>query len=128
MKAIIIGAVIFVVALIVGVVVILIFVDQGQPFLQKTANLSVTLISVLACGLLIAITALVAVLAALVTVLSNLTKTKVSPLIDKINETADTARGTAVYVGESVASPMIRTAALIAGVRGAVSGLFRKRS
>jgi hypothetical protein len=126
MKGIVIGAVVAVILLIVAVVAILIWVDNG--FLQKTANLSVTLISVLACGLLIALTALVAVIAALVNVLKNLTENKVAHLIDKVNETADTARGTAMYVGEGVVSPMVRVSAMLAGLRGAISGLFTKRS
>ncbi len=114
--------------LIAAVVAILIFVDTNQPFLQKTANLSVTLIAVLACGLLIAVTALVALLAALVGILNNLTKTKVGPLIDKISEATDTARGTVAYVGEGVVSPMVRLASILAGLRGAIGVLFRRKN
>ena len=112
--------------LIAGVVAILILVDP--VVLQKTANLSVTLIAVLACGLLIAVTALVALLAALVGILNNLTKTKVGPLIDKISEATDTARGTVAYVGEGVVSPMVRLASILAGLRGAIGVIFRRKS
>ncbi len=128
MKAIIAGLIALIVLLIAGVVAILIWVDPGQPFLQKAANLSVALIAVAACGVLIALTALVGAVAALVAVLSNLAKTKVDPLLDKVNETTDTLRGTVAYVGEGVVSPMVRLASMLAGVRGAVTVLFRRRS
>jgi predicted PurR-regulated permease PerM len=115
-----------VVVLIAALVAVLIWVDTD--FLRKLSYVSLSMMSVFACGLLIAVTALVAIIAALIQVLNNLTREKVSPLIDKVNEAADTARGTAVYVGEGIVSPMVRLASLLAAVRGAVSALFTKRS
>jgi hypothetical protein len=125
MKGIIIGAIVFIVLLIVGVIAILIFVDPQLPFLQKTAYLSASLISVIACGMLIALTAIFAAIAALIAVLRKLSQEKVAPLIDKVNETTDTVRGTVTYVGEGVVSPLIKFAAILAALRGAITGLFK---
>jgi hypothetical protein len=124
MKGIIIGAVAFIVLLIVAFVLILIFVDVTA--LQKTAYLSVSLLSVFACGMLIALTAIFAAVAALVAVLRKLSAEKVAPLIDKVNETTDTVRGTVTYVGEGMVSPLIKFAAVLAALRGAIAGVFRR--
>lgn len=127
MKAVIIGAVVGIVVLIAAVVAILIWVDPGLPFLQKSAYLSTALLSVFACGMLIALTAIFAAVAALVAVLRKLTQEKVAPLIDKVNETTDTVRGTVSYVGEGVVSPLVKFAAILAALRGGIAALFTAR-
>jgi hypothetical protein len=126
MKGIIIGAVVFILLLIAAVIAILIWVDPQLPFLQKSAYLSISLISVFACGMLIALTAIFAAIAALVAVLRKLTQEKVAPLIDKVNETTDTVRGAVTYVGEGVVSPLVKFAAILAAFRGAIAGLFKR--
>lgn len=106
---------------------IVIFAVASPQDLQKAANLATIVTSVFACGLLISITALVAAVVVLISVIANLTSTKVGPLIDKVNETADTARGTAAYIGEGVVSPLVKVAGILAAVRAAVAALFRAR-
>lgn len=129
----IIGAVV-VILLLIAIPIILVSV-LDPVWLAKASDLAIVITSVFACGLLIVTTALVAVIAVLVAVITRLLDTKVSPLIDtkisplvdKINETADTARGTVAYVGEGAVSPLIKMAAILAGVRSAIRALFRGR-
>jgi hypothetical protein len=129
----IIGAIVVILLLIAIPILLLIFVPADG--MAHAANLARVVTSFFACGLLIVTTALVAVIAVLVAVITRLLDTKVSPLIDtkiaplvdKINETADTARGTVAYVGEGAVSPLIKMAAILAGVRSAIRALFRGR-
>lgn len=122
-------------AIAIGVIVILlliatpilIFAFVPTDALQKAAHLATIVTSVFACGLLVVITALVAAILILVSVLTNLVNTKVGPLIDKVNETADTARGTAAYIGEGVVSPLVKVSGILAAIRAAIRALFRGR-
>jgi hypothetical protein len=61
----------------------------------------------------VALIVLILQLAALV----NLLRNEITPVIDEMRDAAQTARGTAEFVSENVARPVIRTAATVAGVR-----------
>jgi hypothetical protein len=57
---------------------------------------------------------------------STLLDENVKPLVSSAQRTAETARGTASFVSEAAATPIIRTYGVIAGVRraaGVLSGL-----
>ena len=119
----IIGAVVVILLLIAIPTAIFIWVPAEA--VQKLFYMSGMLTGVFACGLVIATLALVVAVLLLVRVLTGLTDSKVGPLLDKINETADSAKGTIAYVGEGVASPLVKLAAILAGIRAAIVTLFR---
>jgi hypothetical protein len=52
---------------------------------------------------------------------SGLIDENLKPLLDSAKQTADSARGTVVYVGESAAAPIVRTYGVVAGVRRAAA-------
>jgi hypothetical protein len=57
---------------------------------------------------------------------SGMIDENVKPLLDSAKQTADSARGTVTYVGESAVAPIVRTYGVVAGVRraaGVIAGL-----
>ena len=122
------GKIIFaIVGTLIGVIVVvtLILVFASTEFLERASYLATVVISFFACGLLIMSTGVVVALMALLSVVTNLIDKKVGPLVDKVNETADSAKGTVAYVGEGVVSPLIKIASILAGIRAAIRALFR---
>ncbi len=119
----IIGAV--VVGLLIIAIPILIFWLVPQDALRTASYLAIIVTSFFACGLLVVTIGLVAAILVLIRVITTITDTKVGPLLDRVSETADSARGTVAYVGEGVVSPLIKIAAILAGIRGAIRSLFR---
>jgi hypothetical protein len=114
-----------VLALIVILVPIAIFIWVPEQALRTASYEATVVISFFACGLLVVTIALVAAILVLVSVITRLTDTKVSPLIDKVTEATDSAKATVAYVGEGVVSPLVKIAAILAGIRGAIKALFR---
>lgn len=114
-----------VLALLFIAVPILIFWLVPEQALRTASYEATVVLSFFACGLLIVSIALVAAILVLVSVITKLTDTKVSPLIDKVMETADDAKATVAYVGEGVVSPLVKIASILAGIRGAIKALFR---
>lgn len=114
-----------VVAIVIIFVPIAIFIWVPEQALRTASYEATVVTSFFACGLLVVTIALVAAILVLVSVITKLTDTKVSPLIDKVNETADSAKATVAYVGEGVVSPLVKIAAILAGIRGAIRALFR---
>ena len=114
-----------VVAIIVILVPIAIFIWVPEQALRTASYEATVVLSFFACGLLVVSIALVAAILVLVSVITRLTDTKVSPLIDKVNEATDSAKATVAYVGEGVVSPLVKIAAILAGIRGAIKALFR---
>lgn len=104
---------------------IAIFIWVPETALRTASYEATVVLSFFACGLLLVSIALVAAILVLISVITKLTDTKVSPLIDKISETADSAKATVAYVGEGVVSPLVKIAAILAGIRGAIKALFR---
>ncbi|HEX2913832.1 MAG TPA: hypothetical protein VH186_23710 [Chloroflexia bacterium] len=121
------GIIAGIIAAIVLAIVILVVVFIWVPFdaVAKLGWMAVMITSFFACGLLLVTSALVAAVLVLIRVITNLTEDKVGPLIDKVNETADSAKGTVAYVGEGVVSPLIKISAILAGIRAAIATLFR---
>ena len=62
-------------------------------------------------------------------VVSLLLYRQMRPILQRMQEIMNTARGTSMFVSDTVARPIIRVAGLFAGVRGAarVVGRFRSR-
>jgi hypothetical protein len=114
-----------VVALIVILVPIAIFIWVPEQALRTASYEATVVMSFFACGLLVVSIALVAAILVLVSVITSLTDKKVGPLVDRLTETADSAKATVAYVGEGVVSPLVKISAILAGIRGAVKALFR---
>jgi hypothetical protein len=72
-------------------------------------------------GILISIALVVLVLQ--LTALINLLRNEIKPIIDETRQTATTVRGTAQFVSDNVASPVIKVSAAVAGARAFVGEL-----
>jgi hypothetical protein len=60
-----------------------------------------------------------------ITRLIRLMRDEVLPILYSTQETVSTMRGTATFVGDRVVQPVVRISSFSAGVRGAISSLFR---
>ncbi len=69
----------------------------------------------------ILLVALLAALLFLVLLLRRILRENAVPVLDSLKESIDNVRGTAEFAGETVASPIIRTYAVVKGVR---TGIF----
>ncbi len=122
-----------IIAAIVGALVLVILIVLAiliwfpTEWLQRMSYLAIVVTSFFACGLLIISTGIVVAVLALISVITTLIDKKVGPLVDKVNETADSAKGTVAYVGEGVVSPLIKIASILAGIQAAIRALFRGR-
>jgi hypothetical protein len=67
--------------------------------------------------------ALVAALVFLVITLRRILRENVAPAVDSAKATLDNARGTTEFVGETVASPIIRVYSIFSGIRGGIGAL-----
>ncbi len=112
-------------ALIVLIIPLVVFIWVPNDAVQKLSQMAIIVTSVFACGLLLVTIGLIAAILALVVVIRNLTENKVGPLIDRVTETADSAKGTVAYVGEGVVSPLVKVASILAGIRAAIRTLCR---
>lgn len=61
--------------------------------------------------------------------LTNLLQNEVKPILESTNETANTLRGTAVFLSENLTEPVIKLNEYLSGIRRLLemAGLFRKR-
>jgi hypothetical protein len=57
--------------------------------------------------------------------LARMLETEIKPLLTSVNETAATIKGTAAFMSDNVAEPIIRAASAAAGVRRAILILRR---
>jgi hypothetical protein len=76
----------------------------------------------------IIIGALLAFLIFQVQALVRLLREEVQPILDSVNETASTVRGTTTFVSDTVVSPVVRVAGLISAVRRIVDVLMRRKT
>jgi hypothetical protein len=63
-----------------------------------------------------------------VTMLTLMMRDEIKPLLESINETMNTVRGTAVFMSDNVVQPTINVASTLAGVRRAFESLAGIRS
>jgi hypothetical protein len=73
----------------------------------------------------IVINVMLAVLIVQITRLTRLLRDEVMPILYSTQETVSTVRGTATFVGDRVVQPVVKISSFSAGLRGAVSTLFR---
>lgn len=76
-------------------------------------------------GILISVALVVLILQ--LTALINLVRTEIKPIIDETRQTLTTVRGTAQFVSQNVAAPMIGMASALAGARAFVGELMNIR-
>jgi hypothetical protein len=73
----------------------------------------------------IVINIMLVVLIIQLTRLIRLLREEVLPILYSTQETVNTMRGTATFVGDRVVQPVVRISSFSAGVRGAMASLFR---
>jgi hypothetical protein len=113
----------------VGAVLIIILAAVIYWLVTGAGNLSAVRdvsIIFLAVFTLIAVI-LIGVMAGLLIWLVILLKDRVIPLLEKGQGTLDNVKGTVGFVGENVASPIIKIAGAAAGAKGVVQGLVGKK-
>lgn len=66
---------------------------------------------------------LVGALVFLVLTVRKILRENVAPAVDAAKATLDNARGTTEFVGETVASPIIRVYSIVSGIRGGLGAL-----
>ncbi len=115
----IVGAVVVFLAIILTITIFLL----PDPKLQSLAELSIVLMAAFSCLGSLLFAAFIAVMIWI----GLLIKDNVTPLLDNAADTARTAKGTAVFVGEGVVTPIIKVAGAAAGVKAAVQSLFRRK-
>ena len=76
----------------------------------------------------IVISIMVVLLLYQVTMLTVLLRDEIKPLLESMNETMNTVRGTAVFMSDNVVQPTIGVASAFAGVRRAIEALAGIRS
>lgn len=111
-----------VVAFLVAIVVIT-WILLPEPKLQGLTELALIFMAATSCLGSLMFVALVGVLIWI----GLMIKDNVTPLLDNAADTARTAKGTAVFVSEGLATPIIKVAGAAAGVRAAVQSLFRRK-
>lgn len=107
-------------ALLIGIIVALTaFLGLG---LEQWMQISIIILAVFSClSTLIGIGVLGTLLFIALTLREN-----VVPLIENATDAARTVKGTAVFVGEGMATPIIKVAGAAAGVRALVQTLVRR--
>ncbi len=90
--------------------------SEWHDIVTVAAGAVLALAALLACVLLVALTAVV--LAVRRTLREN-----VAPTLDATRELVDEVRGTAEFVGESAVSPIIRVYSIVSGVRQGMGAL-----
>ncbi len=75
----------------------------------------------------IVIGALLVVLIIQIQALVRLLQDEIQPILDSVNETASTVRGTTTFVSDTVVSPVMRVAGLVSALRRVIDVLTRKK-
>jgi len=97
---------------------------NNQPYtrgLRDVAIIFLAFLSIVIGGMLVA-------LLYQVTMLTLLMRDEIKPLLESINETMNTVRGTAVFMSDNVVRPTINVASTFAGVRRIFESLAGIRS
>jgi len=76
----------------------------------------------------IIIGALLVVLIIQIQALVRLLNEEIRPILDSVNETASTVRGTTTFVSDTVVSPVMRVAGLVSALRRVVDVLTRQKT
>ena len=76
----------------------------------------------------IIIGALLAFLIFQVQALVRLLQEEIKPILDSVNETASTVRGTTNFVSDTVVAPVMRVAGLVSAIRRITDVLMRRKT
>jgi hypothetical protein len=60
--------------------------------------------------------------------LVRLLREEIRPILDSVNETASTVRGTTTFVSDTVVSPVMRVAGLVSALRRIIDVLTRQKT
>jgi len=96
----------------------------SEETLRRMRDWSIVLVAVLSIVMGIALVALLYQ----VTMLTLLLRDEIKPLLESVNETMNTVRGTAAFMSDNVVHPTIQVASAFAGVRRALEALAGIRS
>jgi hypothetical protein len=116
-----IAAAVVIVVLIVGGVILAYQHPEGT---RVARDLAIILVAVLS----VAISSMVILLLYQVMMLTLLLRDEIKPLLESINETMNTLRGTAAFVSDNVVQPTIKVSSAFAGVQRALKSLTGIRS
>jgi ABC-type multidrug transport system fused ATPase/permease subunit len=116
-----IAAAVLIVALIVGGVIL---AYQNPEGARVTRDIAIIFLAVLSIGISI----MVILLLYQVSMLTLLMRDEIKPLLESINETMNTVRGTAAFMSDNIAQPTIEIASAFAGVRRVFEALAGIRS
>lgn len=96
----------------------------SEETLRRIRDWSIVLVAVLSIVMGIALVTLLYQ----VTMLTLLLRDEIKPLLESVNDTMNTVRGTAAFMSDNVVQPTIQVASTFAGVRRALEALAGLRS
>jgi hypothetical protein len=97
---------------------------QNPDGARTTRDIAIIVLAALS----IVISVLMILLLYQMTMLTLMMRDEIKPLLESINETMNTVRGTAVFMSDNVVQPTINVASTLAGVRRAFESLAGIRS
>jgi hypothetical protein len=100
-------------------IILYFFLPAELPPVRDMAIIYASLFMCVGALLFIVMTALLAMIAFAI-------RDHIVPALDKVNDTAQTVKGTATFVSESVVAPIIKVAGAAAGARAMVQTLMRR--
>jgi hypothetical protein len=95
-----------------------------MPMLAGLRDLSIVIVALEVIVINIMLVALIVQITRLI----RLLREEVLPILYSTQETVSTVRGTAEFVGDRVVQPVVRISSFSAGLRGAVTSVFRNSS
>jgi hypothetical protein len=109
----IVGAVIGVVILLAAIVAFIVYLANPGTPTDKIRDIFIIFMALEFLLLGLALVILIVQLATLINLLQN----EVKPILDSTNETANTLRGTAIFLSDNLVDPVIKLNEYLAGVR-----------
>jgi hypothetical protein len=111
----IIAAIVFVVIVllpfIVGIIVAVADIDNAGQLIQLIRDIFIVVLAMVSILIAVALAVLVVQVAGLI----NLLRNEIKPVLDNLQETITTTRGTVKFVGDNVAQPIIKAGGFMAG-------------
>jgi ABC-type spermidine/putrescine transport system permease subunit II len=125
-RAIIIGALLFLVVLIIGVVFAVISMVNHPDQTETIRDIVIIFMAVESLVIGLTLIVLIIQLAKLTTLLQN----EIRPILDSTNETVQTLRGTTTFLSNNLVKPVIKANSTLAAVRQALGliGISRSNS
>lgn len=87
-------------------------IDRAAEVVRLLRDLFIIVLSMVSILIVIALAVLIVQIAGLV----NLLQTEIKPLLENVQDTLKTAKGTAQFVGQNVAEPLIKVGGFMAGL------------